>query len=87
MPQNNDKDKGDTIFGGLWRASMVGIHLVIATFVGFFIGHYLDKLFGTKPWLTIIFLIFGLVAGFRDLFRMAKATNDTETKSNDEQNL
>ncbi len=59
---------------------MVGIHLVIATFVGFFIGYYLDKFLGTKPWLTIIFLIFGIIAGFRDLFRMAKSTNETNKK-------
>ncbi len=87
MPQDNDKDTGNSIFGALWRASMVGIHLVVATFVGFFIGHYLDKAFGTKPWLTIVFLIFGLVAGFRNLFMMAKGTNGTETKNNDEKSL
>ena len=89
MPQDSGKDKDSSIFGGLWRASMVGIHLVIATFVGFFIGHYLDKFFGTKPWLTIVFLILGLVTGFRDLFRMTKAINDTgdKTDNDDEKSL
>lgn len=76
MPEK--KNNNDSLFGVLWRASMVGIHLVIATFVGFFIGHYLDKLLGTKPWLTIIFLLLGIVAGFRDLFRMAKTGGNQE---------
>jgi ATP synthase protein I len=64
----------------LMRASMVGIQLVVATFVGFFIGRYLDKLFGTFPWLTIIFLVLGLVAGFRDLFRMARESDGNGDK-------
>lgn len=64
---NNDK----SLLRQMLKASMIGIHLVVATFVGFFIGFFLDKLLGTKPWLTIIFFIFGVVAGFRDIFRMA----------------
>ncbi|MBI5026074.1 MAG: AtpZ/AtpI family protein [Nitrospirae bacterium] len=51
--------------------STVGINLVVATFIGLAIGYYLDKLFGTSPWLTIIFLIIGIAAGFRNLFRVA----------------
>lgn len=51
---------------------MVGIHLVVATFVGLAIGHYLDKALGTKPWLTFIFLFLGIFTGFRDMFRIVK---------------
>lgn len=54
---------------------MVGINLVAATFIGLVIGYYLDKWLGTKPWLTIIFLIFGIITGFRELFRMAKSVS------------
>lgn len=64
---------GDRTF---WRqlldASTVGLNLVVATFVGLAIGYFLDKLFGTSPWLTIIFLLFGIAAGFMELFRFAK---------------
>lgn len=52
---------------------MVGIHLVISTFVGLAIGYMIDKFFGTGPWFTFIFLFLGIVAGFRDLFQMTKA--------------
>lgn len=67
-------------------ASMVGIHLVVSTMVGLAIGYGLDsamdKWFGlhTRPWLTIIFLILGIVAGFRELYRMATRASD-ENKS------
>lgn len=54
------------------EASSVGIHLVVSTFVGLAIGYGLDKLFGTSPYLTFIFLIIGIIAGFRELFRVAK---------------
>jgi len=50
----------------------VGIHLVVSTFVGLAIGYGLDKLFGTSPYLTVIFLIIGIIAGFRELIRIAK---------------
>jgi ATP synthase protein I len=71
----------------LMKASMVGIQLVVATFIGLAIGYFLDDLFGkfgihTKPWLTFIFLGLGIFTGFRDLFRMAKdAMEDTKNDS------
>lgn len=50
----------------------VGLNLVFSTFIGLAIGYWLDKVFGTSPWLTIIFLVLGIIAGFRELFKMAK---------------
>lgn len=52
-------------------ASAVGLQFVFATFIGFAIGYGLDSLFGTKL-LKWIFLVFGLIAGFRELFRFAR---------------
>ena len=64
-------------------ASMIGIQLVISTFIGLAIGlgldHYvMDKWIGihTFPLLTFIFLILGIIAGFRELFRMATRPSD-----------
>lgn len=50
----------------------IGINLVAATFIGLFIGLYLDKLFSTSPWLMLIFLVLGIAAGFKNLFAQAK---------------
>jgi ATP synthase protein I len=48
----------------------VGMHLVLGTFAGLAIGYYLDRAFGTRPWLTLLFLGFGIAAGFVNLFRV-----------------
>jgi ATP synthase protein I len=75
-----------SIFKNLLEASTVGLTLVLSTFVGLAIGYGLDylmdKWFGihTSPWLTIIFLFFGIVAGFRDLIRIAKKTSNESGK-------
>jgi ATP synthase protein I len=78
------------LFKQLLEASTVGLNLVISTIIGLAIGYGLDyamdKWFGihTKPWLTIIFLLFGIISGFRDLVRMAKKSdsdNDSGKKS------
>ncbi|MCX7794422.1 MAG: AtpZ/AtpI family protein [Thermodesulfovibrionales bacterium] len=52
-------------------ASAVGLQLVFATFIGFAIGYGLDSLLGTD-FLKWIFLVFGLIAGFRELFRFVR---------------
>lgn len=48
--------------------SGVGISLVAATFIGLAMGYYLDKWLGTSPWMTLIFLGFGIVSGFRNVY-------------------
>jgi ATP synthase protein I len=50
----------------------VGLHLVLGTFVGLAIGYFLDRYFDTKPWLTLVFLGFGVAAGFTNLFRVMR---------------
>jgi ATP synthase protein I len=60
------------LFRQLLEASTVGLNLVLSTFVGLAIGYGLDYLFHTSPWLTIIFLIIGIITGFRELIRIAK---------------
>ncbi|GGG70483.1 ATP synthase protein I [Salipiger pallidus] len=39
--------------------------------IGFGIGFGLDALFGTKPWLMVLFTVLGLVAGIRVMMRSA----------------
>ncbi|MEW6266450.1 MAG: AtpZ/AtpI family protein [Thermodesulfobacteriota bacterium] len=53
-------------------ASTMGLSLVLATVIGLAAGYYLDKLFGTKPWLTMIFLILGIIAGFKNIYVIGK---------------
>ena len=46
--------------------------LVSAVVVGTIIGFILDKTFGTKPWLILIFFFVGVVAGILNVFKSAK---------------
>ena len=48
--------------------SSVGISMVASTFIGLAMGYYLDKWLKTSPWLTLIFLGFGIVSGFRNIY-------------------
>lgn len=48
--------------------SSLALVLPLSTFVGYIIGYYLDKAFGTG-WLRIVFLILGSVGGFVALIR------------------
>ena len=48
----------------------IGMLLVIATLIGAGIGYALDRWLGTSPWLMIVFLVLGMVAGFVEMLRM-----------------
>ena len=48
--------------------SGLALLLPVSTFVGYLIGYWLDKAFGTT-WLRIVFLILGSVGGFVTLIR------------------
>jgi ATP synthase protein I len=60
------------LFQGGYRASSIGLTLVFAIFIGGFIGYLLDNYFGTDYIFKIIGLIFGIVAGFRQVYVMGK---------------
>lgn len=49
--------------------SGVGVTLVIATLLGWLGGRALDRWLGTDPWLMLVGLLFGIAAGFLNLFR------------------
>ena len=46
--------------------------MVAATFIGLYIGIYLDKWLETAPWMTLIWLGIGIVAGFRNIFILTR---------------
>ena len=75
MPEQQPGEK--PLFKQIVEASAVGIQLVLSTFVGLAIGYFLDKVFKTFPWLTVVFLIFGIASGFYELLRVARKQNET----------
>ncbi len=78
-----DNKQEKSLFGQLLDASSVGIYLVAATFAGLAIGYFLDRLFKTSPYLTFIFLFLGIIAGFRELVRIAKKAEGPRNGNND----
>jgi ATP synthase protein I len=53
-------------------AFKLSTELVSAVVVGTIIGFILDKTFGTKPWLILIFFFVGVITGIINVFKSAK---------------
>ena len=53
-------------------AFKLSTELVSAVAVGTIIGFILDKTFGTKPWLILIFFFVGVFAGITNVIKSAK---------------
>ena len=70
MPDDNGKEEKRRDTQQLLDASSIGWMFPIAIGLGYLWGWGMDKLFGTKPWLTVIFSAFGVVAAFINLFRI-----------------
>jgi ATP synthase protein I len=47
--------------------SSLGFSVSLSIFIGLGIGVYLDRRFDTSPWLTLVFLGFGIAAGYRNI--------------------
>ena len=68
-PLGDDKGR---LFRQIASYSTLGLEMGLSVAVGAGIGYYLDKWLKTEPWLLIIFLVFGVIAGFRSLYRALK---------------
>ncbi|MDB4443874.1 AtpZ/AtpI family protein [bacterium] len=69
-------DETRKLFKTLGYLSTVGLSMAIAIGIGAVVGFYLDKKFGTDPWLFFVFVGFGIAAAFRNLYLMYKKAKD-----------
>jgi ATP synthase protein I len=60
---------------GLGGPGTVGIEIVLSVAAGLLGGSWLDKKFGTGPWLMIIGLGYGLASAGRAIYRALKQAN------------
>jgi len=44
--------------------------LIVSPLVGFFLGNWLDRRFGTSPWLMLAGLVLGFVAAGRETYQI-----------------
>jgi ATP synthase protein I len=68
-PQEPGGKDGPSLWRTLGQLSTLGIAMVAAVAIGLGIGYWLDRWLGTGPWLTMLFALFGIVAGFLNLVR------------------
>jgi F0F1-type ATP synthase assembly protein I len=54
------------------RLSAVGIEVVISTVLGLLAGIWLDEKLNTAPYLKIVGLILGTIAGFKSVYQTAR---------------
>ena len=64
-----DNNRNSSSIGAAFKLST---ELVSVVAVGTIIGFILDKTFGTKPWLILIFFFVGVIAGITNVIKSAK---------------
>jgi ATP synthase protein I len=74
MPRE-EQERQDEFRKGLSFAARVGTELVVATMLGAFLGYLLDRFLGTKPWLMVVGVVIGAVAGFLNVYRFVQRMN------------
>ena len=61
----------------MWRIAgstgAVGIEIAVAISIGYFAGHYLDRKFGTQPWLMYVGILAGVGAAIKALVRVTRS--------------
>ena len=70
------QDNQNNIVRSLLSYSSLGIEMGLCGVIGLAVGHYLDKYFTTYPYLTFIFLGFGILAGFKNLWELTRKMKD-----------
>lgn len=76
-PENRDNSDRDVVF--------VGTDLFASVIVGALLGWFVGRLFGiNSQWPLLIGIIFGAVAGFREIYRHVKKMEERERKSHEE---
>jgi len=67
------KEETKKLFRELWYYSSLSFSIALSVVIGLGIGYWLDmRVFDSSPWFTLIFLGFGVIAGFRNIYLAIK---------------
>jgi len=66
------QDEKKEILASFLTYGALGIEMGVSLAVGLALGYFLDREFATSPIFTLIFMAFGLVAGFRRVYTLWK---------------
>jgi ATP synthase protein I len=65
-----------------WAAySSVGLMFPVSIALGAGMGYWLDKWLHTAPYLLVIFTLYGVAAGFWNLYKVTKRMSDKNGKN------
>jgi len=67
VKDGNDKYR---LIHQLGLLTAIPVVLVAGPIIGFFIGGYIDRKFGTTPWFTFFFLMIGFAASVRQIIQI-----------------
>lgn len=76
--QNSKKDNITTLL----QYSSVGLEIGLCVVIGITLGYFLDKYFQTSPYLTILFLFFGIAAAIKTILRLIKQVAKDDERNN-----
>jgi ATP synthase protein I len=73
MPESNKPENSKReAFASFLTYGSLGLEMGLCVAIGLGMGYYLDRYFKTAPILTLVFLVFGLAAGMKALYRSWK---------------
>ncbi len=56
----------------------IPVMLLSGPLIGFLIGNYIDKRFGTAPWFMVLFVCIGFVASIRQTIAIIKKASNNK---------
>lgn len=74
LPESHAAQRGKRFYNAL-SASSVGLELGLSVVIALLFGMWLDSKLGTQPWLMLLWLCFGLAAGFRGVLRAVRRSD------------
>lgn len=82
--RNDMRKKGyhRSVYQSLALVSQFGINILVPVFLCSFLGIYLDRKLGTS-FLVVIFFFAGALAGYRNIYAMARKIYESKDKSKD----
>jgi len=82
MHMSLTKDKKEVV-RSLLSYSSLGLEMGLSVAIGIGIGYFLDAYFKTSPYMTIIFMFFGIAVAFKTIFLLLRKIEREDKKDHD----
>lgn len=75
-------DNKNSVVRSLMSFSSLGLEMGLSVAIGIGMGYFLDYYFKTSPYLTIIFMVFGIIAAFKTIYMLLKKVKKDDEGNN-----